>query len=414
MLDMFRNVESVKSVCQVMHIRRAALWLLLALVVVRSAGSIYHSLYLNMAHIALARWAFAPEQAEPEQHLTAAVQWGEKAGPAWMDQHGHSERALALWTHVISETSLARRRAERVYRQGQALEREGQLEAALAAYRQAYAGDGLWVEAGYRTYYLAMQTDQPALAQRHAQALRVQSPEYPVNTTLDNGARLLGYDLDEMRLERDIDPIPITLYWELPTPLEDVSQWQADGWTYVGVQDRLYQVGVMDNLLPNGGFERDLSTMAIIPSGYQHVQASLVRDRPDYLAYLQDRHKLMPDRRDRDINQVAVVMNVVKGLNGLTTPHKVAVEPGALYIVGGWMRVTGGGSGFLGGVWGDDSNADLLYWYATQKQPAQSWQHFASASIAPKEATVFTPLALNTGENKVYFDDLVFFQVPFP
>jgi hypothetical protein len=311
---------------------------------------------------------------------------------------------------VTGDAWLTKRDAELAYRQAQKWEREGRLESALAAYQRAFADDGQWVEAGHKVYQLATQTGQTALAQRQAQALRELAPEWSVTVTLTDGTMLVGYDLDEMSLEHDLGSIPITLYWKLHTPLEGILRWQADGWTYVAVQSRLYQIGVVDNLLPNGGFERDLSTMAIVPAGYQDL-AYMARFQPDYL---RTRHKLTVDTRDGDTTQVAAVVNAVEGVNGMNTVQRITVKPRTWYVMGGWIHVLDRGIGYLGGVWRTHDGEDVLYWYVAREHPAHPWQQFASAAIAPDQATMFTPLALNLGEGEVRFDNLIFFQMPVP
>lgn len=371
----------------------------------------HRGIYLNLAHIALIRWAFKPGQVEPEHYLSAAVRWGERAGRTWQ-RSGHSERAQMLWKRVTTHDALlARRRAEAAYRQAQTSEHEGHLESALAAYRHAFAEDERQIEVGYKVYRLAMQVGRSRLAQRQVQALYALVPEYPVTLTLDDGITLLGYDLDETSLERDVDPIPVILYWELPAPLEDVSQWQAGGWMYVGVQDRLYQIGVVDNLLPNGGFERDLSTMAIIPHGYKNNKSE-ARYQAYRYDFLRMHHRVMVDRRDGNITQVAALVNPVEELNGMMPVHGVTMVPGALYVLGGWMRVMEGGSGYLGGVWRTAAGEVVRYWYATKERHAQPWQQVVATVAAPEDETLaFSLLALNRGEGEVYFDDLILFPI---
>ncbi|MBN1890299.1 MAG: hypothetical protein JW850_20060 [Thermoflexales bacterium] len=379
------------------------------------AASLYRSLCSDLAHVALARWAFVPGQAKAESQLFAALEWGEKAGDAWTaDRLGHNQQAQRLGARMQSQVVLARQRAQGAYDQGLSWERQEELALALESYQQAFADDGRWVEAGYKVYDLGMQLGQAALAQPRAQALYTLSPEYPVSTSLAAQARLLGYDLDEMSLERGVDPIPVTFYWELPGSPEGVSRWQADGWVYVRVQNRLYQLGTLDNILPNGGFERDLSTMAIVPAGYQDAQAALIRDRRDYVDLLRTRHRLDLDQAGEYATQVAVVVSSNAAFNGLTTLYKLSVKAGSLYVMGGRMRVTEAGNGYLGGIWRTDPTTDLLYWHVARERPAQAWQHIAAAARAPEGATVFVPLFLNMGAGQVYFDDLVLFQVPVP
>jgi len=371
-------------------------------------------MYLNFAHIALTRWAFVVGDPSPERYLELAVQWGKQAGSTWQEEHGHSARAQKLWEHVTSSSVQAQRRAEQAYQQGQIWENKGKLGLALEFYQQAFTTDSKLIEAGYQIYRLSTQVEQLKLAQRQEEMLSALEPEYHVTTTLADGTKLLGYDLDEIYLERGVDLIPITFYWELSTSLGDVSQWETKDWTYVRVQNRLYQIGQVANLVPNGGFEQDLSTIAVVPHGYRDIAAEH-KYQDDRHRFLRSRHQLMIDKRDGGHSQVAVVVNPSVGLNGIMSVQEIMMEPGALYVFGGWMRVGDGGSGDLGGVWRKDSGEAVRYWYVARERSAQPWQWILSTVTAPVDGSLsFRPLALNRGEGEVYFDDLVCFQITPP
>jgi tetratricopeptide (TPR) repeat protein len=374
------------------------------------SNNVYHSLYSNLARVSLAKWAFLPDVVSPERYLVSAVRWGERAGESWY-RHGHGKQAERILERV---QSVPRYKAEAVYCMGQEREEAGDWKLALDLYQEALAIDPQYVEVSNSLYKLAMDTGQDMLARYQVDKLSNLSPEYPVTRTMGNGLILLGYDLGEVVFERGVEPIPITWYWEVLTSVEAISRQQVGKWTYIRVRNRLYQIGKALNLVPNGGFERDLSTMAVVPYGYTdvHSQAHYQENRYKYLI---SHHRLSLENYSDNLTQVAALTNPVPGLNGMLPIVGVQMKPQSVYVLGGWMRVKEGGLGYLGGVWRTVNAQDVDYWYATEKQPVCAWQFFVSTLITPEDSSlIFKFLALNLGEGEVDFDNLMLFRVISP
>jgi hypothetical protein len=148
--------------------------------------------------------------------------------------------------------------------------------------------------------------------------------------------------------------------------------------------------------------------MAALPYGYQSIFYS-ARFSPDY----RRRHyRLVTDQRSGSATQAVVVKSANGDKNGITTIRDIPVDPGALYLMAGWIRVTEGSEGYLGGVWRDRAGDDVQYWYVARNLTTKSWQMAASVAAVPQNAVSFTPLMLNMGKGNAYFDNLIFFQLP--
>jgi tetratricopeptide (TPR) repeat protein len=367
------------------------------------------ALNFNLASTALSHWSFAPQLSDARAYLSQAIHWGEKSDIRWY-QRGYATRTEALWLRVTDEQVVAHERAEAAYQRGQRLEHQQHYQAALNAYKQAVVDDEKCIQCLYALYNLSMRQGKEELAQQQQESLLSLEPQHAVSATLDNGVRLQGYDLDEIELERAVDRVSIVFYWKLPRTTDGISQWQAEGWTYIKVQQRLFQIGQIENLLDNGGMEWNLSTIAGVPYGYRSI-FSAVQNQPDYQRAHYD---LKVDYQRDPFSQVVVVQgDEAGGLDGLTSATKIEVNPDVLYILGGRLRAAQGGLGYLGGVWRDREKEDVLYWYTVQDFQSNAWQSFTAVHKAPPSAVTFTPLFLNRGSGEVRFDDLIFFELPF-
>jgi hypothetical protein len=382
------------------------------LLLAQSGDLLCRAARLNLAHVMLLRWASQPPGLGSERSLIRSVGWGTRAGADW-ERHGHGERAAVLLARLQSDGWRERERALSAYRQGQRLEREGETTQALAHYREASNWVGSRVASIYAIYRLLQQGGDSVRVEAQLDALVALTPDFRAALAITDHVRLLGCDLDPWSLEGSEGRIPVVFYWEVPASDGTPREWVEDGWRYIRVRTRLYQIGMIDNLLPNGGFEQDLSTRVALPLGYRNLRDARIRGEDGFEAFLKSHHRLVTDQRDGHITQVAAAVNPRDETDGMATAHKVPVQEGALYLFGGWMRVTDTNEGYLAGVWWNGGD-ELLYWKVAKWVSVQSWHHFVAASVAPEGADSFSPLALNRGVGEAWFDDLILLQVPLP
>jgi hypothetical protein len=374
-------------------------------------GRAFKNMSFNVANLALLKWVTLPVEQKSEDLLATIIHWGDRSGALW-ENHKFRERVIVLWEHFQTKEWQNREEAKEIYQQGMLLEEQGKASAALTAYRQAFKLQDRWIEAGYAVYHLAEASMQQELARHQMEVLYRLSPEYPMNdkAVFDDGKRLLGYDLDEWHLEWGGEAIPIVFYWELPDAIPGVQYNEADEWRYIRIRERLYQVGTVRNLLPNGGFERDLSSLAALPYGYKNTASAVKHD----VDYKRSHYILSVDKRDKKLTQTVALLNSTGESNGMTTIFPIEVEVNQVYLFGGWIQVKENALGYLGGVWRTMDNENIRYQYLTRELSDTSWAYFSSTFVAPDGAEIMIPLLINKGEDRVCFDDLILFLVDPP
>jgi hypothetical protein len=375
-------------------------------------SGLYETACLNLGEIMLLRGVSQMPAVEAEDSLTQAIKWGERARDRW-ERHYHKERAITLVEQLQGTEWRDREQALSAYEQAQQLEQEGQAVLALSKYQAASQWVGLKVKAAYATYRLSDQVGRIEQAEEARQYLTTLVPEVKMDTVIGD-LRLLGYDLDMWSLEWDEEDIPITLYWETSAGASTFPrEWLEEEWSYIKVHNRLYQLGTVRNLLPNGGFEQDLFATAIIPFGYRYFKQSHIQGQEGYVKFLESRYSLALENRNGRATQVAAISNMQNEVGGLSTFESIVVQGGKPYLFGGWMRVNGNGASYLAGEW--RRTGDLLkYWQVARWVSPQSWQSFASLSISPEKADTFFPLFLGQTQSEVLFDNVLLFPVSLP
>lgn len=365
---------------------------------------------LNLAHLNLMHWSpFMPDEMG-ERLLERAVILGENAGPSWF-LHGHGQRARMLLAQMQSADWIGRSRCWQAFVQGQQFETQGQLEAAISVYQEAVTCVELRVQSLYALYRLSRGLDL-ITAEEHLNHLAILSPMISTPGTFDEQYQLLGFDLDLWNVAWNGSYIPITVYWQVSTPVDAVRQWEVSNWQYIQVWDRLYQIGRTANLLPNGGFEQDLSSIAALPLGYQHIRDSHLRERSEIVDFLHQYHGLTHDWRGADVSQVVAVTGRHEQTTGFSTAS-IPVETGALYLLSGEMRTTDLSEGYLGGVWAS-GKTELRYWKVANWASTSFWRQYAAVMAAPEPAAEFRFMALQRGAGAALFDNVLFCKLALP
>jgi hypothetical protein len=386
------------------------LFVIVVIVVMFFRAPLFYRVWnFNQANLNLIRWSLGQASENPEKYLFEAVAWGERAGTFWLDRY--YERVSAKLAMIQkNKLSYANGIASTTFKAGIEFEGQGNIRDALSSYQNACQQNNKLIQACSSVYKILVEFSQGEAAEPYRLDLIHLEPDYPHVPLEYENIKLLGYDLQTPLLEQDDEPISITIYWDMANSATGISEWSRNGWSYIQVGRRLFQMGEISNLLPNYGFERDLSDIAILPYGYQNVRYSVNQDKN----ILSTHHRLEVVKREQEISQIAVVVNSEEKLNGLTTKQKVDTSPADLYILSGLMRVAEGGSGSLGGVWRTQQMDDINYWYISRNSTDPSWVKVGGVERAPANAEIFTLLALNTGVGEVYFDNLMFFRIPYP
>lgn len=364
------------------------------------------ALMLNLAHRDLLHWSPLLPYSEGKYLLERAVDLGGRAGPRW-GEHGHGQRARQILTQMESDAWYDRFQRWQAFEMGQQLESQGHIEAAFVAYQEAASQTELRAVSFYALYRLTRASD-PEKSDEYLYRLVALEPATHVHWAESDQYELLGFDLDEWSVSWNGDHIPITFYWQLSISVDRPKRWYVNDWQYIQVQDRLYQVGTISNLLPNGGFEQDASVISALPMGYRNVRDCHLREAGEIINFLRQHHSLLQAQRNGYLSQVAAITGPLERHNGFST--RVLVDEDALYMLSGWMLTIGESEGYLGGVW-EKGQVELQYWNVANWSSQTSWRQYSAIGLFPAEASKFRFLALQRGAGMVLFDNVLFCKI---
>lgn len=170
--------------------------------------------------------------------------------------------------------------ANEFFNEGVKQQSAGRRGEAITAFEQAITHNPRLVAAYPRLYAAYLASGRRSESNRLYTQLRALAPSNRIGKSDHGGrwasvpaielapsVRFIGYDLlaSELPYSREI---PITLYWEVDVceASQVVRSWEGDGWHWISAGSRLYQVGTVENLAPNPGFE-----MLVLPGGRGYI-----------------------------------------------------------------------------------------------------------------------------------------------
>jgi hypothetical protein len=241
-------------------------------------------------------------------------------------------------------------------------------------------------------------------------------PGVPVDFAGCSQMKLLGGYVDERDLELDA-PIHIVLIWESdgagnPVDLVGVGAGseEEERWRFLAWRARVFQVGLVENLVPDGGFERMMLPGTVIlpqlPNRLYRAQ-ELIHTVLAYESPLQNQ------------NMILTLYGRGQMSVGLGSP-RVDVPTGqgdVGYLVTGWYQSTEGAVPRIGVRWW---LRDAVSWddnvstYAVE-QPSTDWVGFARLAIPPENTDRVQAWIINADEfSHLSVDNLGLFRVPLP
>jgi hypothetical protein len=255
--------------------------------------------------------------AAAQQHLEAGL----RLSPAWRWERIRESTRLTL--SQLSESELE---AIAEYNLGREAEAAGRTAEAAHHYRVAIQRDGSLTAARLALWELSDRMGMLSTAEELSAFLRDLAPQYPAGVGVSDGMVLLGYDVPDLAFLFD-SPCLIVLHWSIPEGLDgDRLPEAAAGWQSYRLGDRLFQVGQVENLVRNGGFE-------IAPGGWP-VGFRRQYTRTDQLSP----YRLVSARREGVTTRVLCLENGKEiSRSGLATPA-IRVDPQRMYLATAWMN----------------------------------------------------------------------------
>lgn len=317
----------------------------------------------------------------------------------WREGLQEFDSVTRLWKNApMTDTPLCLMVSDAYYQIGRQAEQDRDLNMTLEAYAQALSLGGTTI-APYLGILRACEVLSAVDGCEDATAMAGElSPEYPTDLVVDDQWTLLGYDLDEVALEKGLNT-EMVFYWQ---PLESKI---ASGDDLMHVGDYWIQIVETHNLLPNSGLEWDEPGMGRPPYGFQE---GIYPPKPE-------NYGITVAQRDNTLTQMMIVEN--KEANEASGLRSVPIKliQGRYYLYAGWLMPGETGFGKAGRSWFGTSvpEADRGYHWVPLTAEATAWVHFAEVFTAAY-GELRLALINRRWSDHVYFDDLLLVELPIP
>ena len=224
-------------------------------------------------------------------------------------------------------------------------------------------------------------------------------PRYPLGAPTPvealPGWTLLGYDLARPMLG-PLSTVAIVLYWQRDVALEhSPGATRIGDWDWVWAGRRVYQIGSVENLAPNGGFEGQLDiTNGYTPGWGHYIENCAV---PPSLVVL-------PQHPERP----SVVLSLVSGSDPCRVySRRTPLPTSGPYLLSAWLLMEGD----------KNSQACIGYtWWGVTKgafcTSEPQWTHRATIILPrPEDDTISLYVAVDGRAARAYFEDVLFFPL---
>jgi len=257
------------------------------------------------------------------------------------------------------------------------------------------------IEAYYRLKSLYKRQGRFEEAESIETKLLSLKPEYEVNHKFSDGLILLGYSLNEKEFEL-FNEGKIIFFWEIANQNLELNYKKEKLSNIYEIDNRLYEVKEVKNLIPNFGFEVD-SIGKGFPYGW---------DTDIYYSPLVC-HEIVSEADLLDKTQYLLLNNTIANNTNCQT-HYIAVDEGNCYLQGGWIKSINGNA-YLGRRWFDSEKRVMKYNYAASNIRLPSWEYY-SQIVTPHSNVAYCRLwVINyKTQGKAYFDDIIFIKLELP
>ena len=261
--------------------RTAVAWIVLLAIAVMLNRILIHVWNINYAVANFARWTLSSDAGRSARVENAHLIRDQLESVLLSEGINSQDLRLEVYRSFlnnylavsVAETDLLA--ADKLFSEGMTQQIAGGLAEAITGFEQAITKNPRLVAAYPHLYAAYLAGGRRFEANRLYSQLRALAPNNEIDASdqagrrvpvpfveLAPGVRFIGYNL----LASDLPyshPAPITLYWEVDACEADqaIRSWEADGWRWVTAGSRLYQVGTVENLAPNPGFE-----MLVLPN----------------------------------------------------------------------------------------------------------------------------------------------------
>lgn len=370
------------------------------------------SVVKNLGNVAILHFLLDEAYEEKLDKLTCAQGWVEletQVKPTSVLAASKLQWITSLRERYTAPYFMNPTEATSTFKRGMLNESAGMYERAIADYQRVIDSlDTSSIPAYYGLWRLYDEVGQKPEAEHVAERLHKLVPEYTVEHQHGrlNGWILIGYQLDEMRLEL-MQPLRIVFYWQAQSAIctgDVVRYWQRPNEEIYCIGDRVYQIRVLENLLPTGEEIRNPRYPSL--SGYWPGCSD------DQICSQQ----IMRTQRMGMHTNALVLTNSMSARNALIS-RNILVEPHTTYVLAGWSKTQHGnpnawlGVVCFGELWQDGQR----YSYIIRNEGIPEWKHSAGVVQMTESERACRVLLLNYGDKEeVYFDDILFGQIRLP
>lgn len=160
------------------------------------------------------------------------------------------------------------------------------------------------------------------------------------------------------------------------------------------------------NLAPNAGFEWGEAYGR--PIGFPDKRHRS-KDDPEL------NHQLLQSEILSETSTAAALLNSPQQRSTSYVSYELSISPHSLYFQGAWLK-SEGGRAYFGHRWrGNLQELGTAYHYVVRDARDSDWTYYARVMTIPPEVEYVNLLLINrNADGTVFFDDLLFFEIPVP
>lgn len=231
-----------------------------------------------------------------------------------------------------------------------------------------------------------------------------------------DGWQAKGVWFDKKNVEYE-HTVPFVIKWQPPadfSPIENnagiilVEDNVDQEWCLLVNSDHVFQAGVVQNLIPEPGFEQSLLPDNLFP--WQYLTNA---QEPDLLNLFTLEHT---QKGDREFSTVACIQADHTHFNTKFGPGlyvHIPVQNGQIFLQSVGFYVSGNATASIGGTW--ETKSERFPQYVVQESEGEEWQDNIQLIEAPQQAAQFSFRIANWGDEGIAcFDSLMFLPIILP
>ena len=282
-------------------------------------------------------------------------------------------------------------------------EAEGKTQKAKEYYQKAILLNTSQIVRAY--YYLTLlyeKADEEEFAKRMKKGQAHLNPQHVCKYKFSENVIFLGYSFNKREFEL-FNEGEITFFWDVSGKNQALTHEQKSGQDIYRIDNRLFQMDVVENLVSSFGFELDR----------EGVRYAYGWRRDVYPVTPPERHEIVGMTASFGKDQCLLLNNSKLTSTGIAS-DPIKIDEESFYLQSGSVK-SKDGNAFLGRTWFDSKKDAINYNYVKSRIQGQDWKVYSQVTKPLPHSAWCRLLVINHDTpGKAYFDDVLFVKLNFP